>query len=138
MDGPLPALVVGGRDGQPPAENRRGGPTKPGGGRRVAFSAGDEMGEGQLLYGGAAMAGAPGAGTMSRVLSLRSAKGVSSLYDFNPDDPAELLASGCDLPSMRGIPDVLSASSPRAKAAAKTMRVPATNKRPAYVSDGLN
>eukprot|EP01048_Picozoa_sp_COSAG05_P022557 COSAG05_NODE_4559_length_1461_cov_13.800641_2_plen_63_part_01 len=56
----------------------------------------------QLLYGGQSTG--PDGGTMSRVLSLRGAKSVGSLYEFNAEDPQELLASGCDLPSMRTVP----------------------------------
>ena len=97
--------------------------------RSVAFDMNVSGGDGQLLYGDTA--GGRG-GSMSRVLSLRAAKGVSSLYDFNADDPAELLASGADLPSMRGVPGMLSSASPRAKMA-RSKAAPATNNRPAYV-----
>ena len=43
-----------------------------------------------------------------------SPKSAGSLFNFNPEDPAELLATAADLPSMRGMSDKL--ASPRSTA----------------------
>ena len=106
MEGPLPSLNVssgvsnGPQEPQPDGRQQARKSTVP---RGVRFNASNEsLGDGQMLYGGGNGGGqAPGTGTMSRVLSLRTAKSAGSLFNFNPEDPAELLATAADLPSMR-------------------------------------
>ena len=131
MDGPLPSLNVSSSAGAgvPQQEGRNGGGPKPPGKRKVNFDGGTE---GQMLYGGAAGGDAmPGSGTMSRVLSLRTTKSAGSLFNFNAEDPQELLATAFDLPSMRGVPETL--ASPRAKMRRAAGMSTAMAERPAYV-----
>ena len=80
-----------------------------------------------MLYGN----DAPGTGTMSRVLSLRTTKSAGSLFNFNAEDPQELLATAFDLPSMRGVPETL--ASPRATMRRAAGMSAAIAERPAYV-----
>ena len=130
MDGPLPSLnVSSSAGGGVPQQNggANGGPKPPK--RKVNF---DHSAEGQMLYGGAAGGGeAPASGTMSRVLSLRTTKSAGSLFNFNAEDPQELLATAFDLPSMRGVPETL--ASPRTKMRRAAGMSTAMADRPAYV-----
>lgn len=127
MGGPLPSLNVSSSAGGPgvPQNDMAGGPKPPK--RKVNF---DASAEGQMLYGGGGGGEAPGSDTMSRVLSLRTTKSAGSLFNFNAEDPAELLATAFDLPSMRGVPEQL--ASPRTKKRAAGMSS-AMADRPAYV-----
>jgi hypothetical protein len=85
-----------------------------------------------MLYGAAAGGDVPAAsGTMSRVLSLRTTKSAGSLFNFNAEDPQELLATAFDLPSMRGVPETL--ASPRTKMRRAAGMSTAMAERPAYV-----
>jgi hypothetical protein len=126
MSGPLPSLNVSSSAGGPGVpQDDRGGPKPPK--RKVNF---DASAEGQMLYGGGG-GEAPGAGTMSRVLSLRTTKSAGSLFNFDAEDPQELLATAFDLPSMRGVPEKL--ASPRSKMRRAAGMSSAMADRPAYV-----
>jgi len=126
MDGPLPSLNVSSGGGGVPQQHGGGGNGrgKAPGKRKVNF---DHSTEGAMLYGN----DAPGTGTMSRVLSLRTTKSAGSLFNFNAEDPQELLATAFDLPSMRGVPETL--ASPRAKMRRAAGMSAAIAERPAYV-----
>lgn len=131
MDGPLPSLNVSSSAGAgiPQQNGRANDGPKPPGKRKVNFDHGTD---GPMLYGGTAAGDSPGSGTMSRVLSLRTTKSAGSLFNFNAEDPQELLATAYDLPSMRGVPDTL--TSPRAKMhRAAGISTAAMAERPAYV-----
>lgn len=135
MEGPLPSLNVssgvsnGPQEPQPDGRQQARKSTVP---RGVRFNASNEsLGDGQMLYGGGNGGGqAPGTGTMSRVLSLRTAKSAGSLFNFNPEDPAELLATAADLPSMRGMSDKLASPRSTARRTGGMSKIP---HRPAYV-----
>lgn len=122
MSGPLPSLSPRPLEMNGNATAGMGGGQNGKAKRTVAFNAaatGQEEEEvGDIFYGNNT---GGGAGTMSRVLSLRNTKDVGSLYNFNPDDPAELLASALDLPAMRDMPADLQQASPRSRKA-KTIR----------------
>ena len=137
--GPLPSLtpkpISVGLDGMP--ENPGGRSAKSNadgrGSKKVGFNQSATVpagnGGGDIFYGGEA----GGNATMSRVLSLRSTKDVSSLYNFNPDDPNELLGSSMDLPAMRDMPEGLAQASPRARKARTVRALPPDSDRPAVV-----